>query len=174
MSHRVLPPLLLAALLGTAACTTGPTPYQPKTSESSSGYTDQQLAPNRYRVTYSGSSVTPRPVVENYLLLRSAEVTLAAGFSHFAFDTRDTQAQTDYYFDDFDDPFYGPRFGRYRHNWLYGARPIGPLDVRPITRYEAYAEIVMLTPEQARNDPRALDARDVMARLTPKPPPPPA
>ena len=58
------------------------------------GYTDRQLTHNRWRVTFTGNSVTPRETVENDLLLRAAEVTLAAGYSHFLFDTRNTEAQT--------------------------------------------------------------------------------
>ena len=46
---------------------------------------------------------------------------------------------------------------------------------RPITRYEAYAEIVLLTEAQAHNDPRALNAQSVIAHLSPLvAPPPPA
>ena len=37
------------------------------------------LASNRYRVTFTGNSVTPRDTVESYLLLRAAEVTRAGG-----------------------------------------------------------------------------------------------
>ena len=85
------------ALLGLAACATEPAPYGPKTEDSSTGYTDQQIASNRYRVTYVGNSFTSRETVENYLLLRSAEVTLKGGYEYFLFDTRDTKAKTTYY-----------------------------------------------------------------------------
>ena len=65
-----------------------------------------------------------------------------------------------------------PRFGWYWHNWDYDA------DTYPTTRYEAYAEIVMLTPEQAKSEPRAVDAQDIVSHLgpivQPPPPPPPA
>ena len=57
------------------------------------GYTDRALTQNRYRVTFTGNTVTPRETVESYLLLRAAEVTRAAGYSHFMFDTRNTQRQ---------------------------------------------------------------------------------
>ena len=36
-----------------------------------------------------------------------------------------------------------------------------------LTRYEAYAEIVLLTPGQAKTDAHALRADDVIARLGP-------
>ncbi len=76
-----------------AGCETGPV-YHPSEAAGSPGYSDQQLAANRYRVTFTGTSTTRREVVENYLLLRSAEVTLKAGYHYFAFDTRDTKAKT--------------------------------------------------------------------------------
>ena len=82
-----------------AACETGPV-YKPRAPGETVGYTDLQLSPNRYRVTFSGNSATRREDVENYLLRRAAEVTLAAGYTHFAFDQRDTEART-YYRADF-------------------------------------------------------------------------
>ena len=50
------------------------------------GYTDRQLSDNRWRVTFTGNSVTPRETVEDDLLLRAAEVTL--GGRHTAFPVR--------------------------------------------------------------------------------------
>jgi hypothetical protein len=89
---------LCAALL--AGCAVGPTPYGPKTADTSNGYTDEQLAQNRYRVTYTGTLSTPRDVVENYLIFRAAQVTQQAGFVAFAFADRDTKAHTTYFTDD--------------------------------------------------------------------------
>lgn len=162
------------AMLALAACVSEPAPYGPRTTESSTGYTDQQLAANRYRVTFTGNSATSRETVENYLLLRAAEVTLSAGYTHFVFDTRDTKARTTYYSSFTGWPgWHG--YGWYWHSWPYGP-PYGPYDMdvttRPITRYQAYAEIVLLTEAQAKAEPRALSAQDVIARLRPPPPPP--
>jgi hypothetical protein len=153
--------LFLLAIL--AACES-PAPFSPRDGNST-GYTDRQLAANRWRVTFKGNAATPRETVENYILLRSAQVTLQSGYRWFVFDTRDTQANTTYH-TEFEGPP-GPgfrRFGWYWHDWDYA-------DSYPTTNYEAYAEIVMLTPEQAKSEPRALDANDIVARLTPPPPP---
>lgn len=166
-----------AAGLGLALLVSGcvqPTPYSPRTEGSPTGYTDEQLAKNRFRVTFAGNSVTPRETVENYLLFRAAQVTLASGYTAFAFDDRDTKAKTIYLstFNGFPGA-YGPyrHFGWYWHNWGFDE----DVQSRPITRYEAYAEIVMLTADQAKADPRSLDAQDVLTRLGPRvlPPPPP-
>src|SRR3569832_2344867 len=104
------------SLLVLAGCAT-PAPYAPMTPGQATGYTVCFLADNRWRVTFTGNSVTPRETVENSLLLRAAEVTLASGHSHFVFDTRDTKAQTRY------DAFPvgpGPGFG-YGRGFGYGA-----------------------------------------------------
>ena len=152
-----------------AACATA-TPYQP-TGGGNFGYSDERLSQNRYRVTFTGNSVTPRETVEDYLLLRAAQVTLAAGGDWFVFDTRDTQAHTSYYTQFNGIPGWGHPwgFGWYWHNWGFD-----DADTMPITRYEAYAEIVLLSPEAAKKEPRALEANDVVAHLGPKAVPPPA
>lgn len=168
----------LAALVGLAGCATGPAPYAPKTGDSDTGYTDQKLTENRYRVTFTGNSQTDRETVENYLLLRSAEVTLGAGFDYFLFDTRSTKSKTTYLSSFSGWPGWGG-YGWYWHSWAWGP-PYGPgpyydLDStsRPITRYNAYAEIVLLRDEQARKEPRSINAHEIIAHLRPPPPPPP-
>jgi hypothetical protein len=167
---------LSGAVLALAGCAS-PTAYQPAAEGGANGYADQRLAENRYRVTFQGNSLTKRETVENYLLLRSAEVTRDAGYARFEFDDRDTKTKTTYH-SDFADPWFERRgFGWYRHSWPHN--PWDPfwnegLEARPSTRYEAYAEIVMLTPEQAKNDPHALQASDVIARLGPAAVTPPA
>ena len=107
---------LALGLTALAACETGPI-YAPRGPNGVVGYTDQQLTPNRYRVTFTGSTGTKREDVEDYLLRRAAEVTLQAGFTHFKFDARDTREQT-YYRTDFGPgpgfgygAGFGPRFG---------------------------------------------------------------
>jgi hypothetical protein len=169
---RVLPrPVLILSLLLLAGCAT-PAPYAPRGPGQPTGYTDRQLSDNRWRVTFTGNSVTPRETVENDLLLRAAEVTVAAGQTHFLFDTRDTQAQTRY-----DAIPAGPDLGfygywRFRPRWGYGA--FGPdVDIVSTTKYESYAEIVVLNDAQAAHEPRAVDARAVIARLASPPAPPP-
>jgi hypothetical protein len=162
-----------AVALALAGCAT-PTAYQRAGDNGTYGYADQRLAENRYRVTFQGNSLTKRETVENYLMLRSAEVTRDAGFAWFEFDDRDTKAKTTYH-TEFGDPGFGPHYGWYRHSWRHN--PWDPFwgdagEAVPTTRYEAYAEIVMLTPDQAKNDPHALQASDVIARLGPSAAPP--
>jgi hypothetical protein len=183
--------LTLASLLA-AACASGPV-YKPRAPGETVGYTDTQLTANRYRVTFSGNSATKREDVENSLLRRAAEVTLSSGFTHFVFDDRDTVARTYYRqsFSSFDPYFgspyyYGPRFW-YWSNGPYPYYPpypgyLGPGygygygygDLRPVTSYSAYAEIVMLDPQQAADNPRAIDAQSLLQKIVPPEPPPAA
>jgi hypothetical protein len=158
--------LALAVLAGCAS----PAPYAPRAPGQATGYTDQELTPTRYRVTFTGNSSTSREMVENYLLLRAAEVTQAAGYRFFMFDTRDTKAMTRYNAIPQPGPGWGwwggPGYWRFRPAWGYG--PFGPdVDIITTTRYHAYAEIVLLTPEQAAHEDRAINAQDIISNLRP-------
>lgn len=153
---------LLAVLAGCAK----PTPFVPRVTGQQTGYTDQQLAPNRWRVTFTGNSVTPREQVEDDLLLRAAQVTQAAGYGHFLFDTRDTQTNT--HAMAFPDGPAGPG-GYWGRGWhfhpAFGYGAFGPdVDIVTTTSYQAYAEIVVLTDAQAALEPRAVDANAVIQR----------
>jgi len=137
-----------------------PAVYAPRDG-GSTGYTDQQLSATRWRITFAGNSATPRQTVENYLLLRAAQVTEQAGYGWFVIDTRDTEADKRY-FTEFEGP---PGWGFHRHfGWYWGGFDYA--ETYPaLTRYNAYAEIVLLTPAQAKAEPRALEARDVIAHV---------
>jgi hypothetical protein len=184
-NFRLAKPAAAALLLATvvSACATGPV-YRPRGPGDVVGYTDQRLTQNRFRVTFAGGTGTHREQVEDYLLRRAAEVTLQNGFTHFVFDARDTEPQT-YYRNSFA-PYsrfgfgYGlrPRYWGPR-SWYYSSFAFGDpwfgynrFDAYPVTRYQAYSEIVALTPDQARTEPDAIDAREVLASLPPLPPPP--
>lgn len=159
----------LACLLMLAACAEEPPYFGPIGDGHPTGYSDQQIDQNRYRVTYVGDSQTPRATVENFLLLRAAQVSLRAGYPDFTFDNRDTKTDTRYY-----SAFGGwPGWHGYGHYW-WGPGFGDDVDTIPVTRYEAYAEIVLLTDDQARKDPKALNAQSVIDHLSPLVAPPPA
>ena len=116
--------------------------------------------------------------MENGLLLRAAELTLAQGYDWFTAVERDTEAKTRYRDFGFNS---GPRFGHHPYFWpsyrYYGRFGWSPfydpwawdrdVDLRAITRYEATAEIVMGRGPRPAGDPRAFDAREVQARVGP-------
>ena len=165
------------AVLALAGCAT-PAAYAPRQQGQATGYTDRQLTPNRYQVTFTGNASTPREQVEDDLLRRAAEVTLAAGYTHFLFDTRNTNAQTRYstFPEPHPGPFYGgfgggfgPGFGYWSFRPRWGYDPFGPeVDIIASTRYQAYAEIVLLKDGDVGREPRAVDARAVLSHVPPQ------
>ncbi|MEM9782309.1 MAG: hypothetical protein AAF899_07515 [Pseudomonadota bacterium] len=93
----------LVALLGLAmllgGCASGPTPYlaADPAEALSAGYTDAALEDNRFRITYTATARTPIELVEDYLLFRAAEVTLANGGDWFRLDSSETVPVVDYF-----------------------------------------------------------------------------
>jgi hypothetical protein len=149
--------LLVLLLAGCAV----PTPYQPATD--GYGYSEQQLESDRYRVTFSGNSVTPRDTVQNYLLHRAAEVTLESGHDYFTVVDQDLERSTTYHGSGFNDFAWGP--GRHSHR-AFGLG-FGNYTAYPIDSYTAFADIVMADGEKPAGEVNAYDARDVLRQLGP-------
>jgi hypothetical protein len=170
-----------AAALGLAtltACET-PTPYQPlKPGATSGGYSEVKIEGDRWRVTFSGNSMTKREVVETYLLYRAAELTVNQGFDWFETVERHTtkHAQT-----------YAWPAGPYGYGWApywrwhragWGWRGWDPywgdpfwadgVDVETVREFQAWSEIVMHKGPKPQGNVRAFDARDVMSNLAGK------
>ena len=167
--------LVLAAAL--AGCATS-TAYQPRTGSAGQGFADTRLEDNRFRVSFSGNSITPRDTVETYLLYRAAELTLAQGFETFVIADRHTDTKTSTLVTP--DPWPGP-YGGWRLDWSYyygfGQDPFwreprfGPgrhLETNTTEKFKAEAEILLLKGPKDLNDPKAFDARSIMANLGPK------
>jgi hypothetical protein len=143
-----------------AACSTTPLPdYGPRGPGGSVGYSDLKLAPNHYLVSFAGSTASTRDDVEKYLLRRSAEVTLLTGHTHFVLTKRDTERDTFYYgYGDYSGgPYYSPyRYPYYSYGGGYGW---------PTTTYSAFAEITLIDREEAAQNPQAIEASPLLARL---------
>lgn len=157
--------LALAVLATLAGCATA-TPYQPRLG--GYGYSEQRLERNRYRVTFSGNSSTPRETVENYLLYRAAELTLSNGYSAFVLASQDTGASTTY-----EQTVSG--YGGFGPYYWYPRAAVAVSTSRPQTEYEAQAYIVMLKGDKPEGDVRAFDARELrdnLEALIQRPPPP--
>ena len=166
MVRKVAASLLLALL---AACG-HPTFYQP--AMDGYGFTEQRLEANRYRITFRGNSITPLPVVENYLLFRAAELTLQNGYDWFEIVDKKTSKSTRYLatYDDFGRPFYVRRYPYYWYDPGFSS-----VYYRPIDEFTATANVLMLNGPKPPNRTDAYDARDVIQRVGPtirRPPPP--
>ncbi|MEM6677499.1 MAG: hypothetical protein AAF675_06470 [Pseudomonadota bacterium] len=157
---------LAIALVGLAACTE-PTRYAPALERE--GYADRPVETNRYQVSFAGNTRTSRDTVETYLLYRAAEVTLAADKDWFIVADKDTEAETRFrsFSTGFGSTGFGPFFYRsgFRHGYFggFGASSTA----RPITRYEAFANILVFDGEKPADDPAAYDARSVLENLGP-------
>lgn len=74
---------LLALTMMAAACATTPIVYEPADRPGDVGFRDQRIESDRYRVTYVGPQNTPSDVLQDFALLRAAELTLADGQDWF-------------------------------------------------------------------------------------------
>ncbi len=166
--------VVAAAALTLGACAT-PTAYAPAGFNGQrGGYAEQRLENDRFRVNFSGNSVTSRDQVEMALLLRSAELTTENGFDWFSTVNRATDRDTrflttgDPFFNRYS-PFWGPSWRYYgRGGWSRWNDPFwgrDDFDVRQIDRYEATTEIVMGRGPKPSGDANAFDAREVIANL---------
>jgi len=99
MRHHLFRLALLPAVLTLLACSGcaklaanllgEPTPYQPFNGSSWNarkygGFSETQLGPGVYRVSFAGDGFTSINVATDMALLRSAELTLQQGCTHFA------------------------------------------------------------------------------------------
>jgi len=177
----------------TAGCTTAPTPYQPYVPEAArgihGGYSDQRLAPDRYIVRFHGNEFTSRDRVEGYLLYRAAQLTVENGYDTFVIVDRHTEHDVETYIrpDPFYDPWYGNSYRYWHPDWRYyvpgagwyGWHPgFGPFwrdypDIVRVEAFEASAEIILRKGPAPAGEPRAFDARKVIADLGPWIQPPP-
>jgi hypothetical protein len=153
-----MPVLILALAL--AACG-GPAPYKPMEGEV--GYGQQKLEANRYRVWFAGNAYTPRETVEDYVLFRTAELTLEEGYDYFVLSNRQTEGEgrerggVSF-------GFGGIGFGR--HSGIAIGMGTGTDDDRP--KYYGQLDAVLMKGKKSAIDPQAFDAREVKANLEPR------
>ncbi|MFZ1992350.1 MAG: hypothetical protein WAW96_21555 [Alphaproteobacteria bacterium] len=151
---RRLAPLVAVFLI--AACVSQGL-YRPATSARGTGYSEQRLETNRWRVTFTGGPSTPAGMVQDFALLRAADLTLSMGYEWFIVAGRQTATQ---------DSGYGPRFsgvwgppcGRFGcRSAIYGGFWYDDYDQN---RLSASLDIVMGRGPKPP-DANAYDARDV-------------
>ena len=169
MIRNALAAAMVAGATLLSACASGPTPYQAAAGYER-GYTETKIEDARYRISFKGNSLTERETVENYMLFRAAELTLQSGYDIFTVVSRDTDKDT---IRAAPAGFYGPRLSYMyfspRWGWIGAYDPFWMNSSRydEVTRYEAFAEIVMSRGPKGA-DPNAFDARQV-SRTSPPP-----
>ena len=88
-------PLLIALLTFlTTACATS---YHPRSL--SGGFWETRVSENVFRVRFDGNGYTSMEQATDFTLLRSAEVTLEAGFTHFIIVEETSDFDVETYFD---------------------------------------------------------------------------
>ena len=157
MKSKIFVPaaVIFALWLGSCASVA---PYQPL--RSGVGYSEQRLESTRYRIVYAGNSATPRETVQNYVLYRAAEVTLANGYDGFTLVTQDTQAEERGSASSFSFGFGGIGIGSRSSLGLGVGTGTGG---KP--EYHGSADIVMFRGSKRSDDLRAYDAREIKANL---------
>jgi len=81
--------ILIAATFALTACATGAPPrYAAAVSGNSAGYFEQQIETNRYAVTFRAPSGAEAGVLQDYAMLRAADLTLLNNHEWFWVDRR--------------------------------------------------------------------------------------
>jgi hypothetical protein len=162
---RVLTAAALTLALGLAACVT-PTPYQAAATSNAvgGGYAEQKLDDTHYRVSFRGNVATPQAQVESYLLYRAAELTQGAGGDWFEMADQTTHDNTITW----TTPAFEPRYGYWRPHWTwFRAGWDDDEETERMDSYLASAVIAIGHGAPPAGDPKAFDARQVLANLAP-------
>ena len=81
---------MVALMVSLTACASGvATPYGPAGANNGYGYQESRIEDNRVRITYRGDGATPPEKVEDYALLRAAELAVEGGYDWFRVVRRD-------------------------------------------------------------------------------------
>jgi hypothetical protein len=163
---------IAAAIVLSACASSGPPPYAAATGQSSAGYSETQIESNRYFVTYRAPGSAEASVLEDYALLRAAELTLQNGRDWFWVDRRTLDEQNS--------RSSGPSIGIGVGGGSYGGRsgvsggvgfniPLGGQS--PVQRARSATLEVRLGEGAKPDEPNAYDARSlsttIRARIAP-------
>lgn len=152
------PWITLALGLALAACA-APTPYgpvgKPYVGHVAKGYADEQVAADRYRVSFTGNWVTSLATVEDYVYYRAAQVTLQSGHDYFRVVERELEH-------------------RVIHNAMadffpgYGFGLTGYIVVYPGHTFAVAATIEVAHGQAPADEANVFDARRVLRDLAPR------
>lgn len=85
-------PFVFAAAIALAACASTPV-YAPAAGTNAAGYSETQIESNRYFVTYRAGGAADAALLQDYALLRAADLTLQNGRDWFWVDNRRLEAE---------------------------------------------------------------------------------
>jgi len=143
------------------------TPYQPKGL--TGGYSDAQIDSNTYRVAFKGNGYTSREKVNNYLLVRCAEITVESGHDYFIILDSDTERKHSTYTTQGYYTGSTTGYATASGNMAYGTATTHgtytPGQTFHHSKYGASAMIKVYNGEKPTNDPNAFDGREVMKYL---------
>lgn len=163
--------LFMIAALALTGCATAPPPYTPASAAGGAGYSERQIESDRYFVTYRAGGAADAAVLQDYALLRAAELTLERGRDWFWVDRRALDEERSGYG--------GPSIGVGVGAGSWGGRSGGSVGVGvnfPIggdgrTRARSATIEIRLGQGPKPDDPNAYDARaistNIRARLAP-------
>jgi len=148
--NRTLKLSFMAISLAAIAACASTTPYQ-QANGRGDGYSEQKIERDKYRISFSGNSLTDRATVENYVLYRAAEVTIQTGNDYFIMleDSEDIRRS----FRTSGTSFGGGGFGSTHST------------TRERTEYTIGAIIQVYKGEKPASNPTAYDARSVIDSL---------
>lgn len=150
-----------------AACATV-TPYGPA-GPGGEGYADQRLESNKYRIVFEGNSQTNLTTIENYVLYRAAEVTVANGGDYFIVVDQNTESLST--FRSTGTSFGGGGFGRrgffYGGGFGRGGFGSSTSTTRERRSYTVGAIIEVHRGDKPRGNGSAYDAQQVLNNLRP-------
>ena len=168
---RIIFAAALSAAITLAACASGPV-YAPAQSMDGIGYTDQRIENDRFRVTFRGGTRMSSAEVQDYALMRAAQVTLENGADWFEIVTADTDADAKRRYNVETD--YDTRFVVHRSCGVAGCSSrLVPITVRTDyetvelrTVYEHVIEIRTGRGAKAPGSPSVYDARDTFNTIS--------
>jgi hypothetical protein len=159
-------PFVLLAALALSACATPPTPYQPIGESARYGYGDEQIDVETWRVRFAGNRATDRGRVEDYVLYRAAEITVAAGADGFVVLREEVEKDVAYY-GTTHAPYYGSFFFGHGHRSHFGLG-FSTSTLRPSNSYTGHIRIRLFRQTAPEGLGPAYDARAVLKVLGPK------
>lgn len=157
-----------AAALTLVACATA-TPYQPSAGGVNSyGFSDTKIETGKYRVNFRGNSSTERATVENYILLRAAELTLADGLGHFVVIEEDEAGRSNFNTTGFNNGIGGfGRFGGFGRGFGGGFGGTTTSRTRERRIFDIGVLIQAFPGEKSDENFQAFNAQDVVQNLRP-------